>query len=298
MSYEWITPKTDWASTSRFEYTDYNRIRNNLLYINDMLNEMFPDKSETLDLGEAKEGYGNDYAVSEFVAFEDALESFTRVGIDVNIGNRNYYYGNASFIWADALNRLESCCLRWKTQTDSVVEEIVCDTDWQIPYYRYSYLPITLLPSSATNKSDLTARLISGNDIVSNVRIENGQLKVFSNDVGSAIVKLSCGEVEEDVDITVEDTASYLHMSATRGGDDQIGGVMLWNDGRSLTFYVVTTPKNAVDKNNYTIALDNPSIVNITRNSDELTFTPLKKGNSNFVLSINGFDNRMYIVVT
>ena len=128
MSYTWITPKTDWTTTTRFEYTDYNRIRNNLLYINDMLNELYPDKAQTLDLGDAKTGYSNNYAVSEFTAFEDALESFTRIGRDVNVGDRNYYRGNDSFIWADALNRLEECCVRWKDEFSLPYVEI------QLPY--------------------------------------------------------------------------------------------------------------------------------------------------------------------
>ena len=128
MSYEWITPKTDWTTTSRFEYTDYNRIRNNLLYLNDMLNEKYPEKAQPLDLGDAKTGYANEYSVSEFIAFEDALESFTRVGRDANIGDRNYYRGNDSFIWADALNRLEQCCLRWK---EPVSEDCI---EHQLPY--------------------------------------------------------------------------------------------------------------------------------------------------------------------
>lgn len=117
MSYTWITPKTDWTTTSHFTYNDYNRIRNNLLFINDRINTEMPEKAQDLDLGDPKTGYTNNYFPSEFTAFEDALESFTRVGQDVNIGTRSFYSGNGSFIMADALNRLEECCLRWYSAT-------------------------------------------------------------------------------------------------------------------------------------------------------------------------------------
>ena len=156
-----ITPKTDWTTTTRFEYTDYNRIRNNLLYINDMLNELYPDKAQTLDLGDAKTGYGENYAVSEFNAFEEALESFTRIGQDVNVGDRNYYRGNNSFIWADALNRLEQCCLKWKDASMVRVESVtISGADNPIDIWtKTSYtaetiqLSATVLPSNASNKN-------------------------------------------------------------------------------------------------------------------------------------------------
>lgn len=117
MSYEWITPKTDWAKTDQFTYQDYNRIRNNLLFINDKLNTNYPSKRIILDLGDDKTGYNNDYYASEFVAFENALDSFTRVGHNVNIGAKSNFKGNESFADANALNRIEKSCLRWKDFT-------------------------------------------------------------------------------------------------------------------------------------------------------------------------------------
>ena len=113
MSLEWITPKTDWAISTPFTYVDYNRIRNNLLYLNDKFNEMYPNTARELDLGDAKTGYTNEYFPSEFNAFEEALISFERIGQNANIGSRNYYKSNGDFISYNDLNRIESCCLRW-----------------------------------------------------------------------------------------------------------------------------------------------------------------------------------------
>ena len=31
----WINPKTDWTKNDRFNYSDYNRIKNNLNYLHE-----------------------------------------------------------------------------------------------------------------------------------------------------------------------------------------------------------------------------------------------------------------------
>lgn len=120
----WITPKTDWNDTTPFTYADYNRIRNNLLYINDKINTDYPSKSQPLDLGDAKTGYNDSYYPSEFNAFEDALESFTRIGQNVNIGTKNHYSSNGNFISFSDLNRIENCCLKWYTTLNVTVQSI------------------------------------------------------------------------------------------------------------------------------------------------------------------------------
>lgn len=125
MAYTWITPKTDWTASTYFTYTDYNRIRNNLLFINDKINEIYPDKAETLDLGDPKSGYDNNYHASEFNAFEDALVSFTRIGINVNLGDKKVHKPNNPFILYTDLNRIESCCLAWKNKDLSPTVESV-----------------------------------------------------------------------------------------------------------------------------------------------------------------------------
>ena len=130
MSYEWITPKTDWVKTDQFTYQDYNRIRNNLLYINDKLNTYYPSKKISLDLGDDKTGYNNDYYASEFVAFEQALDSFTRIGRNANIGAKSNFKGNERFADADALNRIEKSCLRWKDYTKPLYKTF--DTPYEV----------------------------------------------------------------------------------------------------------------------------------------------------------------------
>ena len=103
MSYTWIEPKTDWTYRDKFTYTDYNRIRNNMLYINERINELFPQYYLELNLGNPKTFYDEEYFPSEFNAFEDALISFERTGEDYNLGRRYYHYDNDPFVWEDVL---------------------------------------------------------------------------------------------------------------------------------------------------------------------------------------------------
>ena len=650
MSYTWITPKTDWTNTTKFVYTDYNRIRNNLLYINDKINTDYPSKAQDLDLGNAKTGYTNEYYPSEFTAFEDALESFTRIGQDVNIGTRSYYKGNGEFISFDALNRLESCCLKWYTalnvtvqsisitpSSQTIIEEgtynftvsmypasassdnytytvqgatsavtasksgmtislavselelqtititvsyknktatanvkigagtwfiynnqnryydfiylgsdldksgvstllahyaygdntsgkaefegcfgiegqwgddylgenseymadiqayvdkyfsedlkealqsvtkwmqrgytdryqytskfflpsrdelmsstssssiytelktvsyeyfsnseqakdrwndgilddgsslfsiltrsivdsaisgggrrknaciilsnnnyyyssiylsgfqysipirplfflsnslkvkqssisgidyiidwtgnsqttlssipvgsIVADTgytgggkvqriipettDWTIPYWNTSTLSISYEPEDATNTGDLTVSIVSqtpsesgASVVIGSVQIVNGQLSVFASHLGTAVVKLKCGTVEQNVNITVANTASAAYLSQTRNGDaPYMGGFNIWSNSSPKTYYVVTNPKDAIDKDNYTYSLSQANIVSVSRNDDALTFTPVNAGSTVLTLSINGHDETVDITV-
>lgn len=154
MALEWITPKTDWTLSTPFTYVDYNRIRNNLLYLNDMFNETYPDKAVELDLGEAKTGYTNEYFPSEFNAFEEALISFTRIGRDVNIGKRGYYSSNSPFISADALNRIESCCVRWKNQSFiEITRFCITPNSAVFEIGDTKTFNVVIEPESATNKS-------------------------------------------------------------------------------------------------------------------------------------------------
>lgn len=127
----WITPKTDWSKTDKFTYTDYNRIRNNLLYINDELNQKYPDVAQTLDLGNALD-YSANYYPSQFNAFEDALESFKRIGKDVNIGSKKTFHGNTAFIDYKELNRLENCCLRWYNLSPTVQSVVISPNSFEL----------------------------------------------------------------------------------------------------------------------------------------------------------------------
>lgn len=174
MAYTWITPKTDWTASTYFTYTDYNRIRNNLLYINDRLNQMFPEKAVILDLGNPKTGYADNYYPSEFNAFEYALVSFTRVGENVNVGEKKVYKPNSPFILYYDLNRIESCCLRWKNYEPVAESASISPEHIAIGIGETQQLTVTVIPSNAqytiTWASDNTsAATVDSNGLVTGV---------------------------------------------------------------------------------------------------------------------------------
>lgn len=243
MSYEWITPKTDWTTTTRFEYTDYNRIRNNLLYINDMLNELYPDKAQSLDLGDAKTGYANEYAVSEFNAFEDALESFTRVGQDVNVGDRNYYRGNNSFIWADALNRLEQCCLRWYNLDPVVESATLSPSTFELQVGQTQQLILTVVPSNA----DYTVEYTSSTN---SMTVDNTGLVTCANLTNANTVITATVKQKGIIRVTATCTAvAFIPVTGI-----SINKTIV--EGRYDTYsrvLVTVTPSNATHKDDWVI---------------------------------------------
>lgn len=107
---EWIEPKTDWVAEDYINYADYNRIRNNLLYLNDKCNEHFPPEVE-IDLGEEK-ALGDYAYASEYNALEDALESINNRAYKYDIGTKRQYVLLGATIDYAELNRIENASLR------------------------------------------------------------------------------------------------------------------------------------------------------------------------------------------
>lgn len=205
MAYSWITPKTDWTTSTHFTYTDYNRIRNNLLFLNDKINELFPDKAKTLDLGDALTGYTDNYYPSQFNAFEDALESFTRAGQNVNIGTKGVYKGNEPFIMADALNRIEKCCLKWY-QYDPVihVDSISIYPSVQTIVKGHNHLfHITFSPTDAQDKDNWVVS--SSNNSVLTVVKDGDYDDVIATGIkaGTANINVSVNKVSATAKVTV-----------------------------------------------------------------------------------------------
>lgn len=206
MPYSWITPKTNWKASDYITYTDYNRIRNNLLFINDQLNAMFPDKAQTLDLGNAKTGYSNVYHASEFNAFEDAIESFARVGTNVSVGTKKVYKANGQFIGYQDLNRIESCCLKWKAFEPSIESATLSPDVIKIKVGETQQLTINVVPPSATYTvtykcDNTTAATVDANGLVTGVgdgqftitaTVKSGK-KTFTLTVGGRIQSESIG---------------------------------------------------------------------------------------------------------
>lgn len=137
MSVEWITPKTDWKATYNgageyeedfFNIEDYNRIKNNLLYLREIGGELFYPLP-TITVGVDKHlpiagspDFDNDnYFADEINLIEDGLESLDNAIGLFNHGQKKTYYENGSFIGYAELNRIESAELELYTYiTDSI----------------------------------------------------------------------------------------------------------------------------------------------------------------------------------
>lgn len=106
----WHTPKTNWKSTDRFNYVDYNRIKSNLMYLYELSQEcvgMF----DILDMGDDITEYSAYFSAQQFNNFEKNLETINKNTLLQNIGTTKTFYDNGVFIKWDELNRIESAIL-------------------------------------------------------------------------------------------------------------------------------------------------------------------------------------------
>jgi len=107
---EWLPPKTDWQPTDYINYTDINRIMNNLYYLKRIASYFFTIGS-FVEMVE-KSGYTYYRFASEINAIEQNLETLNTDTMDYDIGETKTYYPNNPTIDYQELNRIESAILR------------------------------------------------------------------------------------------------------------------------------------------------------------------------------------------
>lgn len=108
----WQTPKTDWTADDRFNISDYNRIKNNLMYLQELGSEIY-SFFEIDDMGEDKTSYAEYWKPAEFNLFESNLDLIKEVFPQSDIGIRKTFFENAPFIDYIELNRIESAMLNY-----------------------------------------------------------------------------------------------------------------------------------------------------------------------------------------
>lgn len=133
----WITPKTDWHYNydavgayieDFFNIEDYNRIKNNLVYLREIGGELFyplPNITVGVDKHYPVAGspdFDNDnFFADEINAIEDGLDGLERAINLFNHGQKQTFYENGRFIDYAELNRIESAELELYTYiTNSV----------------------------------------------------------------------------------------------------------------------------------------------------------------------------------
>lgn len=107
----WKPPKTDWKSTDRFNWKDYNRIKNNLSWLHKKACELY--KNFQIDeMGEDINNYSSYWDVKFFNAWENNIDIINKNMYVKNYGNKQRFFENGVFIQWNELNRIESAILQ------------------------------------------------------------------------------------------------------------------------------------------------------------------------------------------
>lgn len=119
----WVEPKTNWKSTDRFNFVDYNRIKNNLLYVHNRAS-ILSRKFEIQNMGNDITSYAIYWDAEQFNLFEQNLEIINKNFLKRDYGEFQKFYPNGVFIKWDELNRIESAILSMKTYLDVVSKTV------------------------------------------------------------------------------------------------------------------------------------------------------------------------------
>lgn len=114
----WIEPKTDWVSTDKINYSDYNRIKNNIAYLRELALTVYTDFSWQ-DMGVDKTSNVQYPYADEFNALEDNLESLRQNTFLFDDSDPKQWYQNQRGPSYEDFNRLERACLLFKEGFES-----------------------------------------------------------------------------------------------------------------------------------------------------------------------------------
>ena len=106
----WEEPKTNWTRNDRFDAPNYNRIKNNLLFLHNMAETLY-QPFVIGEMGEDKD-YASFYYADEINLLADNLERICANIYPIAIGTKTVYVQNQAFIGYEDLNRIEGAFLR------------------------------------------------------------------------------------------------------------------------------------------------------------------------------------------
>lgn len=106
----WIEPKTDWTSQDTFNFSDYNRIKNNIAYLRERAVKLVKP-FEIQDMGDDMTSYAQLFEASKFNTLEQNLETINNNAYLKDYGTKQTFYDNGVFIAYAELNRIESATL-------------------------------------------------------------------------------------------------------------------------------------------------------------------------------------------
>lgn len=123
----WTTPKTNWAVTrdvtgringDYINYTDYNRIKNNMAYLYEVARTVLTVPSYSFGADKTVTDYP--YA-DEYNTIEQALEDLATVVANISYGATKTFYDNGRTPDYSELNRIESAQLDLYGLINSIV---------------------------------------------------------------------------------------------------------------------------------------------------------------------------------
>lgn len=111
----WTTPKTDWIATDYYNVSDYERIRDNILWLKDLADNVVDantviTKTYTYSVPDLTEMADKDYSDITFASVLNAIEdNFATINTNThNIEDtRNTFEGNSAFYIYSLLNDIE-----------------------------------------------------------------------------------------------------------------------------------------------------------------------------------------------
>lgn len=105
----WKNPKTNWTSNDYFNVEDYNRMINNIIFLQKRINELFYNFPE-IKVGENKM-VGDLIFAKEINDIEEAVELLNSMSYQGEIGNKMLFYTNKPTPMWWEFNRLENAML-------------------------------------------------------------------------------------------------------------------------------------------------------------------------------------------
>lgn len=114
---KWHEPKTNWTSADRFNIEDYNRIKNNLVYLNERASALWKP-FEIENMGADIEEYTAYWPVEVFNMWERNLETVNQIILTQDYGSSQQFFENGPFIQYGELNRIESAILSMRDILD------------------------------------------------------------------------------------------------------------------------------------------------------------------------------------
>lgn len=105
----WLDPKTDWVSTDKINFSDYNRIKNNIAYLKDKAFELCVP-FEFQEMGSDKASYYDIPYADEFDNLERNLDAFKDNLYPFWLGDTKEWVENQYTPTYEDLNRIESAC--------------------------------------------------------------------------------------------------------------------------------------------------------------------------------------------